>query len=42
MAEDGLEDKAVVGLAGEELDVAVELLPVELPDGAEQRLIEVG
>ena len=42
MAEDGLEGEAVVGLPGEELDVAVELLPIKLPDGAEQSLVEVG
>ncbi len=42
MAEDGLEGKAVVVLTGEQLDVAVQLLPVQLPDRPEQGLVEVG
>jgi len=42
VAEDRLENHRLFAFPGEELDVAVELLPVELSDRPEQGLVEVG
>ncbi len=42
MAQHRLEGQVVLGFPGKELDIAVELFAIELTDGTEQGLVEVG
>ena len=42
MAQDRFQSEALIIFPGKELDVTVQLLTVQLPNGAEQSLVEVG